>query len=91
MATSIPPNLHEEIDALDEIERALVRLTTADLEGRREAFSDHALPRSHPSIDTRKTVIPAKAGTHAEGDAPTESEGAVTQRGDGSRRSPGVS
>jgi len=65
------------MDALDAIEQALVQLTTAELEGMR------------PATGIFKTVIPAQAGTHAECDVPTESEGAETQRGDGSRRSPG--
>jgi hypothetical protein len=33
MTTSTPPGLHEELAALDEVEQALVQLTTADLEG----------------------------------------------------------
>jgi hypothetical protein len=32
MTTSTPPGLHEELAALDEVEQALVQLTTADLE-----------------------------------------------------------
>jgi hypothetical protein len=32
MTTSTPPGLHEELAALDDIEFALVKLTTADLE-----------------------------------------------------------
>jgi hypothetical protein len=32
MTTTTPPGLHEQLAALDEVEQALVQLTTADLE-----------------------------------------------------------
>jgi hypothetical protein len=77
-----PRTAHEEIELLDEIERALVKLTTADLEAACTSLSQ-------PSPTIFKTVIPAKAGTHTECDVTTENDGAAAQRGYGSRRSPG--
>ncbi len=92
MTASKSPNVHEEIAALDEIERELVRLTTADLEERRRGRREAVFTPAPPLFSTEsKTVIPANAGIHTECDVPTENEGAVTQRGDGSRRAPGVS
>jgi hypothetical protein len=85
MTASIPPNVHEEIHFLDEIERELVALTTAQLEGIVAVEAMVELPVS----TTRKTVIPAQAGTHAESDVPTEGQGVVTRPGYGSRRAPG--
>jgi hypothetical protein len=64
MTAPIPLTAHEELDLLDEIERALVRLTTAELEPREVASHAVFAPVQLPSTATIKTVIPAKAGTH---------------------------
>jgi len=58
------PTLHEEMDLLDEIERELVRLTTADLEAGATGSYRVFTPATPPLPTTQKTVIPAKAGTH---------------------------
>jgi len=91
MTASKSPNVHEEIAALDEIERELVRLTTADLEERRRGRREAAFTPAPTFPNTFEAVIPANAGIHTECDVPTENEGAVTPPGDGSRRAPGVS
>jgi hypothetical protein len=88
MTTSTPPGLHEQLAALDEVEQALVQLTTADLEGVIEPPLDGAATTFHPAA-ALETVIPAQAGTHAECDVPAKSKASVTQRGDGSRPAPG--
>jgi hypothetical protein len=88
MTTSTPPGLHEELAALDDIEQALVQLTTADLEGVTEPPLDGAASTFHLA-DTLETVMPAQAGIHAGCDGPAESKASVTQRGDGSRPAPG--
>jgi len=95
MTAHIPPTEHKEIDFLDEIERELIALTTADLEGMREAataavdaVSAPATPVA-PPFPALKTVIPAPAGTHDAPDVPTENDVSATPRGPGSRRSPG--
>ncbi|WP_332848230.1 hypothetical protein [Massilia sp. S19_KUP03_FR1] len=61
MTAPIPLTAHEEMDLLDEIERALVRLTTAEL-AQRDAVVG---PLTPPLSSTQKTVIPAQAGTHS--------------------------
>jgi hypothetical protein len=85
MTASIPPSVHEEIDFLDEIERELVQLTTAQLEEMRNVEQVMSLPLS----TTLQTVIPAQAGTHTTRAFTADSEGAVTPPGDGSSPSRG--
>ena len=81
MTAPKPLTVHEEIAFLDEVEREMVALTTAKLEV--------VAPALLPFTAELKTVIPAEAGTHTERDATAKRVGAVTQRGDGSRRTPG--
>ena len=94
MTAHIPPTEHKEIDFLDEIERELIALTTADLEGVSEDTVDAVLapvapmspmsPASPASPILATThVIPAEAGTHTTLDVPDDNEIAATQRGDG--------
>jgi hypothetical protein len=80
MTTPKPRTVQEEIAFLDEVEREMVALTTAKLE---------VVPALLPFTAEFKTAIPAKAGTHTARDATAKRVGAVTQRGDGSRRTPG--
>jgi hypothetical protein len=91
MTAHIPPTEHKEIDFLDQIERELIALTTADLEGVSEDTVNAVLapvaPMSPMSpispILATTHVIPAKAGTHTTLDVPDDNEIAATQRGDG--------
>lgn len=69
MTAFTPPDVHAELALLDEIERELVALTTAELA---PAFPNPL-----------RSVIPANTGTHAECEVPTESEVAATQLGYG--------
>jgi hypothetical protein len=48
MTTSIPPELHEELAALDAIEQALAQLTTADLE-HCDVVTDAGVPAPTPA------------------------------------------
>lgn len=81
MTDFIPPTAHEEIDFLEEVEREMMVLTTADLE-------ELTLPMSTlPS--TLKTVIQAEAGTYSTQAVNDENIVAATPRGYGPRPAPG--
>ena len=90
MTDFIPPTAHEEIDFLDEVEREMMVLTTAELEG----LANDANTPAAPLATTLKTVISAQAAGHMPGphtprDNNDENIVIATPSGHGSRPSPG--
>jgi hypothetical protein len=80
MTAFIPPTLHQEIDFLDEVEREMVLLTTAELE---------VVTSAPPVTTTLKTVIPAEAGTHGRQAVNEENVVIATSTGYRPRPAPG--
>ncbi|MDQ2818842.1 MAG: hypothetical protein M3Y65_00295 [Pseudomonadota bacterium] len=79
MTAFTPPTAQEEIAFLDNVERALLALTTADLVG----ISSAAVTPAPASFAYFRTVIPAQAGTHTAHDNNDENIVAATPRGYG--------
>ena len=88
MTAFIPPDVHEEIDFLEEVERELGVLTTAELEG--VTSSAFISPAPAPALPTTpKTVIPAEAGTYTPQAVNDENVVATTPMGHRPRPAPG--
>jgi len=60
MTTSTPPELHEELAALDAIEQALAQLITADLEDVQDADPDQDLDAAAHDAAPFQSITPAQ-------------------------------
>jgi hypothetical protein len=80
MTASTPPSAHEEIDFLDRIERELIALTTAELEGIASLMPTSTPTPKSVMLATGEPDSPTEAGTHTTPAANDEITVVATQK-----------